>query len=54
MKNAMLSKVAFYLSIVVVVLSAVVSLGGMNLWLAGTQWILVAIVLAVWALFLKE
>jgi len=35
-------------------LAAVVSLFAINLWLAGTQWILIAIVLAVWALFLKE
>jgi hypothetical protein len=54
MKNAMASKIAFWLSVVLVVLSAVVSLGNLQLWLAGTQWMLIAIVLGVWALFLKE
>ena len=54
MKNEMLAKVAFGLSVVAVVLAAVVSLFQMDLWLAGTQWILIAIVLSVWALFLKK
>ena len=47
-------KIAFMLSIVAVVLSAGVSLLGLNLWLAGTQWMLIAIVLGIWALFLKK
>ena len=50
----MIAKIAFWLSVVAVVLAAVVSLFGINLWLAGTQWILIAIVLAVWALFFKK
>lgn len=54
MKNKMLSQVSFGLSVVTVVLAAVVSLASVDLWLAGTQWILIAIVLSVWALFLKE
>lgn len=54
MQNEMLAKVAFGLSVVAVVLAAVVSLFQMDLWLAGTQWILIAIVLSVWALFLKK
>lgn len=54
MQNEMLAKVAFGLSVVAVFLAAVVSLFQMDLWLAGTQWILIAIVLSVWALFLKK
>lgn len=48
------SKWMFWLSVVAVVLAAIVSLAHVNLWLAGTQWVLVAIVLGVWAIFLKE
>ncbi|HPN54996.1 MAG TPA: hypothetical protein PLB52_03650 [Candidatus Moranbacteria bacterium] len=54
MKNAMCSKVVFGLSTLAVILAAVVSLFKIELWLAGTQWILIAILLAIWALFLKE
>ena len=54
MQNEMLVKIVFGLSVVTAILAAVVSLFGMNLWLAGTQWILIAILLAVWALFLKK
>lgn len=54
MKNAMASKVFFWLSVVTAVLAAIVSVGSMNLWLAGTQWMLIAIVLGVWALFMKK
>jgi len=54
MKNEMLAKVAFGLSVLAVVLAAVVSLFAVNLWLAGSQWMLVSILLAVWALFLKK
>jgi len=43
----------FWLSVVALVLAALVSLFTMNLWLAGTQWILVAIVLAVYANYLN-
>lgn len=49
-----IGKIAFALSVVAVVLSAAVSLFGMSLWLAGTQWMLIAIVLGIWALFLKN
>jgi len=48
------SKWLFWLSVVAAVLSAVVSVGGVNLWLAGTQWMMIAIVLGVWAIYLKE
>jgi hypothetical protein len=48
------SKWLFWLSVAAAVLAAVVSVSGQSLWLAGTQWMLIAIILAVWALFLKE
>jgi hypothetical protein len=54
MQNGMLVKIVFALSVVAVILAAVVSLFGVHLWLAGTQWILIAILLSVWALFLKK
>jgi hypothetical protein len=54
MKNEKISKVAFWLSIISVVLSGLVSVLQMDIWLAGTQWMLIAIVLGIWALFLKE
>jgi hypothetical protein len=54
MQNEMLVKIVAGLSVVAAVLAAVVSLFGVHLWLAGTQWILIAILLAVWALFLKK
>ena len=43
----------FWLSIVAFVLAALVSLFSMDLWLAGTQWILVAIALAAYANYLN-
>lgn len=46
-------KILIILSIVALILAALVSVFKMNLWLAGTQWILVAIALAVYAIFLK-
>lgn len=54
MQNKMASKIAFILSIIAVVASGLVSLMSANLWFAGTQWMLIGIVLAVWALFLKK
>jgi hypothetical protein len=47
------SKLAFMLSIVALILAGVVSVFDVNLWLAGTQWILIAILLAVWAAYLN-
>lgn len=44
-----LPKIALWLSVVAGVLAGVVSVFQVNLWLAGTQWILVAILLAVWS-----
>lgn len=43
----------FWLSIVALVLAAVVSLFQVDLWLAGTQWILVAITLVIYAGYLN-
>lgn len=54
MKNAMLSKIFFGLSVVAVILSAAVSLLAVSMWLAGSQWMLVAIVLGIWAILTKE
>ena len=52
MKNH--GKTLFWLSVAAAILAGAVSVFGMNLWLAGTQWMLIAIILAVWALFLKK
>ena len=49
-----IEKAMFALSVVAAVLAGAVSVGGMSLWLAGTQWMLVAIVLGVWSLILKK
>ena len=54
MQHEGVSKTAFLLSVVAVILSGMVSIFQAELWLAGTQWMLIAIVLAIWALFLKE
>lgn len=42
------------LSIVALILAALVSVFKVNLWLAGTQWILVAIALAVYGIYMKK
>lgn len=55
MKNKKgLSQVAIVLSAVAVILSAIVNITGATIWLAGTQWILVGIVLAVYAIYLES
>ena len=43
----------FGLSVVALILAAVVSLFQVDLWLAGTQWILVAIMLMMYAIYLN-
>ncbi|MEA1925751.1 MAG: hypothetical protein U9M90_00695 [Patescibacteria group bacterium] len=43
----------FWLSLVALVLAAAVSFFQVDLWLAGTQWILVAITLVVYAIYLN-
>jgi hypothetical protein len=49
-----LAKVAFVISIATLILAAVVSVFQLNnLWLAGTQWILISIVFGVYATFLN-
>ena len=48
-----LTNCPIWLSVVALVLAAVVSLFQVDLWLAGTQWMLVAIVLAVYANYLN-
>ena len=53
MKNKSLSMVAAVLSVVAVVL-AVLDSGGVGVWLAASTWLIVAIVLAVWAVYTKE
>jgi|GEM_PF-1198774 hypothetical protein len=45
--------VLMYLSFAALVLAAIVSLLQLELWLAGTQWMLIAIALAIYALILK-
>lgn len=52
MKNKMLATVAFWLSVVSLILAGIVSVTQFTIWLAGTQWILISIVLIAYALFL--
>jgi hypothetical protein len=54
MKNEGLAKLLCMLSFAATILAAAVSLLGLSLWLAGTQWMLVAILLGVWSVFLKK
>jgi hypothetical protein len=53
MKSNAFSQIAFWLSVVAIILAFVGALGK-DLWLASTQWVLVAAVLGVWGIFLKE
>jgi len=41
------------LSVVSIIIAGIVSVFQIDLWLAGTQWILVGIVLAIYALYFK-
>jgi len=41
------------LSVIAVSIAAVVSVWQLNFWLAGTQWILIGIVLGIYGIFLK-
>lgn len=54
MKNEGLQKLLCMLSFVATVLAAAVSLLELSLWLAGTQWMLIAILLGVWSICLKK
>lgn len=47
------SKWIFYLSIAATI-GAVIGAFGVDLWLASTQWLIVAAVLAVWAVYLQS
>lgn len=50
----MLSKIAFILSIVAAIMAGIVSFTQTTIWIAGTQWILIAIILAVYAVYLDS
>jgi len=52
MKNQTLASICFFASLAAVVL-AVIGAFGTDLWLASTQWILVAAVLSIWSVYLK-
>jgi len=55
MKGKGLSKVALALSLVTAILGAAVSIFQLkSLWLAGTQWILLAVLFGVWAIALEN
>jgi len=47
------AKLSFLLSVFALILAGLVSVFDINLWLAGTQWILISILLAIWATYLK-
>jgi hypothetical protein len=48
-----LSKLMFMLSVAAVILAGIVSITQFTIWIAGTQWILIAIVLAIYAVYLN-
>jgi hypothetical protein len=54
MKGKGLSKIALGLSVVTAILGAVVSVFQIELWLAGTQWIILAVLFGVWAIALEN
>lgn len=49
-KDGGLSKLLCMLSFVAAILSAAVAIFKVELWLAGTQWMLIAILLGVWSI----
>lgn len=53
MRNQAFSQICFYLSVLAVALALVGALG-VDIWLASTQWAVVAAVLGVWAIFFKN
>jgi len=54
MKNKKgLSTVAIALSVVAIIMAAIVNITQTTIWIAGTQWILVGIVLAIYAIYLN-
>lgn len=48
-----LADILIVLSVIAVILAFAGSLG-VDLWLASTQWLLVAAVLAIWAVYVKQ
>lgn len=52
--SKMWSTIAIILSAISVVMAGVVNLTGTTIWIAGTQWILVGIVLGIYALYLSS
>ncbi len=54
MKNKQqVSMALIAVSIIALILAAIVSLGKQEIWLAGTQWILISILTAVYAVYLN-
>lgn len=55
MKNKKtLSSAAIILSIIAIVMAAIVNITQTTIWIAGTQWILIAITLGVYAVYLNS
>lgn len=48
-----IAEVLMFFSVVAVLVSGAVSFWQLNFWLAGTQWILIGIVLGMYSIFLK-
>ena len=55
MKNSKnLSKIAIVLSLISVIMAGVVNVTQQTIWIAGTQWILVGVLLAIYAVYLNS
>jgi len=48
-----LSTAAMVLSVIAIIMAAVVNITQTTIWVAGTQWILIGIILAVYAIYLN-
>lgn len=48
-----IAEILMMLSVVAVLVSGVISVWQLDFWLAGTQWILIGIVLGIYSIFLK-
>lgn len=48
-----LSTAAIVLSVVAIIMAAVVNITQTTIWVAGTQWVLIGIVLAIYAIYLN-
>lgn len=48
-----LSTAAIVLSVAAIIMAAVVNITQADIWLAGTQWVLIGIVLAIYAIYLN-